>query len=99
MLGYDIALSSTNNSNQLNIGNLIFGTAINGQGTTVSTGNGGIGTTWPYAKLSVQGAGTGINFQATNSSQTPLFSILDNGNATLAGCLNYNGGTSGTCLG
>ena len=45
-------------------------------------GNVGIGSTTPFAKLSVQGAGTGtgINFQTTNSSQSPLFSILDNGN-------------------
>ncbi len=47
-----------------------------------SSGRLGIGTTSPYAKLSVKGAGstTGVNFQTTNSSDVPLFSILDNGN-------------------
>ncbi|MEO8637952.1 MAG: tail fiber domain-containing protein [Candidatus Taylorbacteria bacterium] len=46
------------------------------------TGNIGIGTTTPLAKLSVKGAGstTGVNFQTTNSSDTPLFTILDSGN-------------------
>ncbi|MEO8637517.1 MAG: tail fiber domain-containing protein [Candidatus Taylorbacteria bacterium] len=45
-------------------------------------GNVGIGTTSPFAKLSVKGAGltTGINFQTTNSSNSPLFTILDSGN-------------------
>ena len=42
----------------------------------------GIGSTSPFAKLSVKGAGTtsGINFQTTNSSDSPLFTVLDNGN-------------------
>ncbi len=46
-----------------------------------STGNVGVGTTSPYAKLSVKGAGstTGVNFQTTNSSDAPLFTILDSG--------------------
>ncbi|MEK7100992.1 MAG: hypothetical protein AAB921_02740, partial [Patescibacteria group bacterium] len=45
-------------------------------------GNVGIGSTTPYAKLSVKGAGTttGVNFQTTNSSDSPLFTILDSGN-------------------
>ena len=73
---------------QPNGGTLLVGT-MNGngntfqvQGTRYFSGNVGIGTTSPYAKLSVQGAGTGtgINFQTTNSSLAPLFSILDNGN-------------------
>lgn len=46
-----------------------------------STGNVGIGTTSPYAKLSVTGEGTttGVNFQTTNSSGSPLFTIIDSG--------------------
>ncbi|MFA6459130.1 MAG: hypothetical protein WCV79_01905, partial [Candidatus Paceibacterota bacterium] len=42
----------------------------------------GIGSTTPYAKLSVKGVGstTGVNFQTTNSSDLPLFTILDSGN-------------------
>ncbi len=45
-------------------------------------GNVGIGSTTPNARLSVKGAGstTGVNFQTTNSSDSPLFTILDSGN-------------------
>ncbi|MBU6321398.1 hypothetical protein KGO04_02540, partial [Patescibacteria group bacterium] len=44
-------------------------------------GNVGVGTTTPWAKLSVTGAGTGTGytFIAANSSNTPLFTIQDNG--------------------
>ncbi|MBU1046256.1 tail fiber domain-containing protein [Patescibacteria group bacterium] len=50
--------------------------------TLDASGNIGIGTTSPFAKLSVKGAGTttGINFQTTNSSDTPLVTVLDSGN-------------------
>lgn len=50
--------------------------------TVADGGNVGVGTTSPYAKLSVKGAGTtsGVNFQTTNSSNSPLFTVLDNGN-------------------
>lgn len=64
-----------------------FGIGANGNLNTAyltvasSTGNVGIGSTTPYAKLSVTGAGstTGVNFQTTNSSNSPLFTILDSG--------------------
>lgn len=49
---------------------------------TVNANNMGVGSTSPFAKLSVKGAGstTGINFQTTNSSNLPLVTGLDNGN-------------------
>lgn len=49
---------------------------------TASGGKVGIGSTTPFAKLSVKGVGTGTgaNFQTTNSFNNPLFTILDNGN-------------------
>ena len=49
---------------------------------TILKGNVGIGTTSPFAKLSVKGAGTttGVNFQTTNSNDTPLVTVLDSGN-------------------
>ncbi|MBY0111112.1 hypothetical protein K2Y00_03890, partial [Patescibacteria group bacterium] len=51
------------------------------------SGNVGIGSSTPNARLSVAGAGTGttINFQTTNSNDVPLFTILDNGAVTAAG--------------
>src|SRR3989344_874372 len=62
MIGYNIDAPSATASNQLNIGNLIYGTNINGTGTTLSSGNIGIGTTSPYAKLSVVGEIVGSYF-------------------------------------
>ena len=53
VIGYDIDAPSATGSNRLTIGNLIFGTGIDGTGTTISTGNVGIGTTAPLAKLSL----------------------------------------------
>ncbi len=54
-----------------------------------SDGHLGVGSTSPLAKLSVKGDGssTAINFQTTNSSNSPLFTILDSGAITAAGTL------------
>jgi hypothetical protein len=47
-----------------------------------SSGNVGIGTSSPYAKLTVKGAGTttGVNFQTTDSNDLALLTVLDSGN-------------------
>lgn len=47
-----------------------------------STGNVGIGTTTPYSRLSVWGAGTGEGqiFSLVNNASTTVFQALDNGN-------------------
>ncbi|MFA4890584.1 MAG: tail fiber domain-containing protein [Candidatus Paceibacterota bacterium] len=55
VLGYDIDAPSPTSANTLNIGNLIFATGVDGTGTTLSTGNVGIGTTTPGYKLTVKG--------------------------------------------
>jgi hypothetical protein len=55
IVGYNIDATSSDMTQGLNIGNLLFGTSLDGVGTTLSTGNIGIGTTSPYAKLSVAG--------------------------------------------
>ena len=61
IIGYDIDATSTDSVGGLNIGNLIYGTG-NGTGSTVGTGNIGIGTTSPGQKLSVAGDILGNNF-------------------------------------
>jgi hypothetical protein len=86
-IGYNITFASTTGSNQLNIGNLIFGTGVNGEGTNLSTGNVGIGTSSPWAKLTLQGmygSTTALfDIASTTSSggaTSSLFTVLANGN-------------------
>jgi LysM repeat protein len=89
-IGDNITLPSGTASNQLDIGSLIFGTGINGQGMTVSTGNIGIGITNPSSRLTVQGpdtSGSTASLTITNSTPTTEFQVFDNGSATLAGTL------------
>jgi hypothetical protein len=72
-----------------------YGTGAGGLNIVINEfgGNVGIGTTTPYARLSVKGAGTttGVNFQTTNSSDSPLFTITDGG---LVGIGTTNPGTA-----
>jgi hypothetical protein len=87
---------------------LSFGTSNNYSSGITNTamtidynGNVGIGTTTPYSRLTLWGPDTSASTAAetiANSASTTLWQVFDNGNATLTGCLNYNGGTSGTCL-
>lgn len=55
VIGHDIDAPSATANNQLNIGNIIYGTNIDGTGTTDSTGNIGIGVSSPAEKLDVGG--------------------------------------------
>lgn len=55
-IGYDVDPQSATASNQMTIGNLLFSNGIDGTGTTVSTGNLGVGVTSPDTKLDVNGA-------------------------------------------
>ena len=54
-IGNDVAVASSTFSNQLDIGNFIYGTGLSGTGSTVSPGFIGIGTTTPYSRLEVWG--------------------------------------------
>ena len=53
IIGYDIDTPAITSTNMLNIGNIIYGTSLDGVNTTLSTGNIGIGTVAPGAKLEV----------------------------------------------
>ena len=66
VIGYDIDPISNTASNQLTIGNLIFGTGLDGTGTTISDGFIGIGTSTPANLLSV-GATTSQQFLVNNN--------------------------------
>jgi len=53
LIGYKIDTPASNTSNFLSIGNLIFASGGFGQGTSVGTGNVGIGTPNPTSRLTV----------------------------------------------
>lgn len=77
-IGYNALVQNASASNQLNIGNIIFGTNLPATSTSAVTippltGNIGIGTTSPWAKLSVQGA---------YGNTSDLFSIASSTNAS-----------------
>ncbi|MDA8596730.1 tail fiber domain-containing protein [Candidatus Pacebacteria bacterium] len=55
LIGYDVELQDPTASQQLNIGNLLFGQNLNATGTDFSTGNIGIASSSPTHTLSVAG--------------------------------------------
>lgn len=56
IFGHNIGVPVPANSNQLTIGNLIYGTGVDGTGTSVSSGNVGIGIVAPTSRLHVEGS-------------------------------------------
>jgi len=73
IIGYDIDAPSATANNQLNIGNLIFGTGLDGRNGTLSAGGVGIGIADPGVyKLYVNGAGYLADSAWTYSSDRSL---------------------------
>ena len=66
ILGNSIDLPTAGTSNMLDIGNLIYATGLNGSGTTLSSGNVGIGTTTPGSKLDIVGSSSVATVSSTN---------------------------------
>ncbi len=108
VLGYDIATPAITSSNTLNIGNILFGTNIDGAGTTLSSGNIGIATSSPDARLVIVGAGgTKSPFIISSSSGNTLFQVGYNGSTTISslgtGCVGAISGSlyiaTSTCAG
>ncbi len=86
VIGNNINTVAATSSGTLNIGNLIFGTSLNGSGATVSTGNIGVGTKTPVTKLSVSG-GVQISMESAVCA------------VSYAGTLRYNVGNVEFCNG
>ncbi|PCI29262.1 hypothetical protein COB55_02470, partial [Candidatus Wolfebacteria bacterium] len=88
IIGYSVDAPSATLSNQLNIGNLLFSKGIDGTGTTLSSGNLGIGTTTPYRKLEVYGtAGSQLRLSTLVSTSTSNFvdlGVTNNGRFSIS---------------
>ena len=89
VLGYNIDAPAANSANTLNIGNLLFGTGLDGTGTTLSNGKIGIGTTSPSVLLTV---GSTTPTQVSGYRDTFLAGALEvDGAAYLDGALTVSG--------
>ncbi|MFA5931973.1 MAG: hypothetical protein WC793_01185 [Candidatus Paceibacterota bacterium] len=88
-IGNDVAVASATASNQLDIGNLIYGTALDGTGATISTGNIGIGTKAPQAKLDINS-----NSFILETAQTPATAA----SACITGSIAWDSGYVYVCV-
>ena len=88
ILGYNIDAPTVNGDEQLVIGNLIYGTSIDGTGTTISSGNIGIGDSSPEAKLKVNGTVLATAFNGDGSALTGV--VMSPGGSTTQ--IQYNNG-------
>jgi hypothetical protein len=96
IIGNDVKAASATASNQLNIGNFIFGTGFSGTGSSISPGNLALGTSSPWSLLSLWGQNTtsgSLAFAVTNSASTTNYTI-DNAGVFSAGA-SASGPTTG----
>lgn len=79
LIGSNLFLANSGASNQINIGNIIFGTSVSGTGTTIA-GKIGIGIANPSARLHIKGEGSlssSTSFLVRNSLDTTLLFVRD----------------------
>ncbi len=67
ILGYNLSAPSATANNQLDIGNIIYGTGISGSGSAVSPGFIGIGTSTPSSRLDITSLSLGGSQSTTTS--------------------------------
>lgn len=73
------------NSNQLTIGNIIYGTGLSDNGTSIGNGSIGIGLNNPSSKLHVKGTVTAEKYNITTGSNSAIGSVnLINGEAVVS---------------
>ena len=73
-------------------------TSVTQQFVIDTSGRVGIGTSTPATTLSVSGNDYITGGEGVGILNTAAGTLQTTGNATIGGCVNYNGGTSGTCL-
>jgi len=83
VLGYAIDAPAVDSANTLTIGNLIFGNSIDGTGTSISSGNIGIGDNSPDARLEVLDTGEQLRLTYTDNTVDSRFSVDSTGDLTL----------------
>jgi hypothetical protein len=94
IIGYNVNAPSATADQQLNIGNLIYGTGVYSgssvSATAVTTGSVGISTSSPYAKLSVTGTAIASTTLAIRPVASQTANILDvyNTSGTLTSVIN-----------
>ncbi|MEK7602547.1 MAG: hypothetical protein AAB472_03615, partial [Patescibacteria group bacterium] len=93
-IGNDLTLPSGTGNNALDIGNLIFGSGLDGTGRRISSGKIGIASSTLFAKFGIQannGDTGSVLFaigSSTASATSTLFSISNTGAVTLSGLNN-----------
>jgi hypothetical protein len=91
LIGFNNSITTPTGNGQLNIANILYGTGNTGTGLTYSTGKVGVGSSSPWARLSIHannGDGNTTLFaigSSTANATSTLFSVSNTGNITLLG--------------
>lgn len=97
IIGASVDAQAANSANTLNIANILFGTNNSATSKTYSTGQIGIGSTSPFARLAINGNNGDTNTilfaigSSTATATTTLFKIDNTGSSTLLGVASSTG--------